>query len=204
MASVGKSVRAAIDEWQRGDNELAMLHACNAIDGTAGKALPGIGNNVRFTTLLRRGYPILGPVGLPGIDLEQTRWPVKVNRPKAEGGLPDIADVIYGIHRCAHGHGDELPDGFELWPDAAESKATTRIGVSSGKVQLSDRVIFGMLSIAVFSPVNLGQTVPDGYFLSFAGLNMPINQWWGREADFLLLAATQIMPSVILNLGDWQ
>lgn len=28
--------------------------------------------------------------------------------------LPDIADVLYHVHRCAHGHGDEVVDGFEL------------------------------------------------------------------------------------------
>lgn len=111
---VGNSVRKAIDDWSMGDLEPAMLHACNAIDGTAKKAYPNVGNNERFTRLLRDNYSILGPMGAPGIDLVEIRFPVTLKNPKAPGGKPDIADVIYGVHRCTHGHGDEIPDGFEL------------------------------------------------------------------------------------------
>jgi len=35
---VGASVRLAIVEWERAEVELAMLHARNAVDGTAGKS----------------------------------------------------------------------------------------------------------------------------------------------------------------------
>ncbi|POR72794.1 hypothetical protein [Pseudomonas syringae] len=205
MASVGKSVRAAIDEWERGEFEFAMLHACNAIDGTAAKVFPPkVGSNARFTGLLRQHYAVLGPMGLPGIDLMATRWPIKVDRPKATGGLPDIADVIYGVHRCTQGHGLELPDGFELFPDAAGPDRCTRFGVEKGKLQLSDRIIFGLLGVAVFSPVNIGQKVPDGYHLKFAGTVMFINDWWGRSADFLNLSASEPLPSVLLDFSSWQ
>ena len=37
--NVGNSVRKAIDDWELGELESAMLHACNAVDGTAKKAL---------------------------------------------------------------------------------------------------------------------------------------------------------------------
>ncbi|PBP44169.1 hypothetical protein [Pseudomonas syringae] len=204
MASVGNSVRAAIDEWERGEFEFAMLHACNAVDGTAAKVFPNEGSNARFTGLLREQYAIFGPMALPGIDLLATRWPVKVDRPKATGGLPDIADVIYGVHRCSHGHGRELPDGFELWPDAAGPDRHTRFSVEKGKLQLSDRVIFGLLGVAVFSPANIGQEVPEGYHLTFAGTIMLINDWWGRSADFLDLAASEPLPSVLLDFSNWQ
>jgi hypothetical protein len=54
---VGRSVTKAIDEFEAGDLESAMLHACNAVDGTAMKSLPSItGSNLRFTTLLRNNY----------------------------------------------------------------------------------------------------------------------------------------------------
>jgi hypothetical protein len=205
MASVGKSVKAAIDEWERGEFDLAMLHACNAVDGTAYKLYPPpVGSNARFTRLLRENYEILGPMGLPGINLADTRWPVKVERPKASGGLPDIADVIYGVHRCTHGHGGELPDGFSLWPDAAGPETLTRSSAERGKLRLSDRVIFGLLAVAVFSAANLGQIVPDGYHLTFAGTVLPINQWWGRAADFIELAASERLPSVVLDFSNWQ
>jgi hypothetical protein len=34
-------VRKTIDDWEAGETESAMLHACNAIDGTAAKVYPG-------------------------------------------------------------------------------------------------------------------------------------------------------------------
>jgi hypothetical protein len=203
VASVGNSVRKAIDDWTLGDVEFAMLHACNALDGTARKLHPKSGNNIRFCQTIRENYPIFGPMAAPGIDLVNTRWPVKVQRPTAAGGLADIADVIYGIHRCTHGHGDELPDGFELLRDASGPDRVTRMYVERGKVQLSDRAIFGLVAVAVLASVNVGQTVPDGYYLSFAGTKLPINEWWGRSSDFPAIAAADPMPSVLLNFSNW-
>lgn len=204
MASVGNSVRMAIKDWESGEMESAMLHACNAVDGTAKKTYPNLGSNARFTRLIRDNYGIFGPMGLPGVNVTETRWDVVVERPKASGGMPDIADVVYGVHRCSHGHGEELPDGFELIADAAGPNMLTHLHIERGKVRLSDRVIFALLAVAVFSKENLGQVVPDGYYLSYEGMIMPINEWWGRAEDFLAIAAAQNIPSVILNFKNWR
>jgi len=204
MASVGKSVRAAIDEWTRSDHDLAMLHACNAVDGTGKKCYPSIHKNKeRFVKTLRDNFSILGPLGIPGIDIVNTRWPVKIRRATAVGGQPDIADVIYSVHRCTQGHGDELPDGFELIPNAAGPARVTIIEVARGKVRLSDRIIFGLLGVAVFSAVNADQKVPDGYHLTFAEMVLPINEWWGRAVDFIELASKEPMPNVKMDFTDW-
>ncbi|QKW13032.1 hypothetical protein [Verrucosispora sp. NA02020] len=201
---VGNSIRIAINDWTVGEYEAAMLHACNAVDGTARKEYPNEGSNSRFTRLLRENYFIFGPMGVPGIDIEATRFPVRVPHPKAPGGQPDIADVIYGIHRCSHGHGDELPDGFSLLPDAAGSARITRMAIEEGKVRLSDRTIFGLLAVAALSPVNVGQSVPLGYFLSYEDRMFPINDWWGRRDDFRTLIAPEgSLPCVKMDFGDW-
>src|ERR1022692_3938964 len=108
---VGNSVRKAIEDWRDGELDAAMLHACMAIDGTAKKVYPSAtGSAARFTRLLRDNYvAILEPTAVPGVNLEETRFPVKVEKIRAPGGgLPDFADVIYGIHRCHHGHGQAL------------------------------------------------------------------------------------------------
>lgn len=202
--NVGDSVRKAIDDWEDGELESAMLHACNAVDGTARKLYPKLGSTERFTRFLRENYAILGPMGAPGINLLETRFPVTVPKPKAPGGKPDIADVIYGIHRCTHGHGDELPDGFALIPDAAGRKRHTRMEVAQGKVRFSDRIIFGLLAVAVLSPVNRDQSVPDGYHLTFGeSVKLLINEWWGRASEFPAIAAQDPAPQVKLDFGDW-
>jgi hypothetical protein len=76
--------------------------------------------------------------------------------------------------------------------------------IEKGKVHLSDRVIFGLLAVAVLSPANLGQRVPEGYFLSFGvTAELPINEWWGRAADFASIAAQESLPSVKMDFGEW-
>jgi hypothetical protein len=201
---IEKSVMKSIDEWQAHDFESSMLHACNAVDGTARKHFPGLCNKKRFTQFLRDNHSILGPMGAPGIDLAATRFPIRVDRPTASGGLPDLADVIYAIHRCTHAHGDELPDGFELIADAAGEPRVTRMEIEHGKLRLSDRIIFGLIATVVFSPINAQLTASPSYFLTFgAREKMVINDWWGRAADFAAVVSTDPMPQVKLDFGEW-
>jgi hypothetical protein len=202
--NVGDSVRLAILDWARGEPQAAMLHGCNAVDGTAKKAYPKEENNARFTRMLRENYGILGPMGLPGIDLQQTRFPVRVLRPNLPDVKPDIADVIYGVHRCCHAHGDELPDGFDLIPNVAGPDRFTECKVERGKVRLSDRILFALLAVAVLSPTNTDQRVPEGFHLTFADHILQINEWWGRASDFAVLVAMEpTIPNVKLDFGDW-
>lgn len=198
--NVGSSVRYSIEDWERQRLDAAMLHACNAVDGTARKLHPMLGNKARFTRCLRDNYAILGPMGAPGINIVDTRFPDTVKNPTAPGGEADLADVLYSVHRCTHGHGDELPAGFELIPNAAGPPGITDMFIERGKVRLSDRVIFGLLAVAVLSPVNVDQTAPDGYFLTFGSDRLVINEWWGRAADFAPLVATAQLPNVTLDL----
>lgn len=184
-----------------------MLHACIAVDGTARKTYPAMtANKARFTALLRDNYDVLGPMGAPGINLEESFFPIKMPNADRKSG-PDLAELIYGVHRCTHGHGDELPDGFELLPDAALGMRTTKLLFDKdGKARLSDRVIFGLLAVAVFAPVNADQRVPhDRYFFVFGKqrIRLGVNDWWGRRGDFAAVAATEPMPYVKLDFGDW-
>ena len=115
----------------------------------------------------------------------------------------DLAEVIYCFHRCVHGHGDELPEKFTLLEDAAGPALLTRMEIEKHYVRMSDRVIFGLLSVAVLSPQNTLQSVPDGYHLSFGTTKIIINDWWGRAIDFLKIVDEHPMPKVTLNFGDW-
>lgn len=203
--NVGNSVRKAIIDWETGENDAAMIHACNAIDGTAKKVYPKLGSRSRFTKFLRDNYSILGPMGCPGINLEETRFPVKVERPKATGGKPDLADIIYSIHRCSHGHGDELPSGFTLISNVRGPPGLTRIKIRRGEIQLSDRIIFGLLAVAVMCPANKDQKVPPSFYLTYGRTveKLFINEWWGRASDFPAVVAKDPTPSVTLDFKEW-
>jgi hypothetical protein len=197
-------------EW-----ESAMLHACNAVDGTARKRYPTEQNAARFKKTLRDSLDILRAFGLSGIDLENTRFPVLVEtRPR--GQRPDIADVVYGIHRCTHGHGDELPDGFELTPYEGPDGPTTWTlkETETGNpqhptaivVQLPTEIIFGLLAIAVFAPENKDQVVPnDGYYLVCLGQRFVINESWGSQDGLRASIADPLSrrPQLTMEFGDW-
>jgi len=179
-----------------------MLHACNAVDGTAKKLLPNMSNRARYTRLLRDNYAILGPMGAPGIDIEETRFPVAIiKKPTASCGAPDIADVIYTVHRCCHGHGDELPDGFSLLSDVNGPPRRTRLLVGrEGEVQLSDRIIFGLLAVAVLSPANKDQACHrlDPYYLTYGATEkLMINGWWGLADLFPAVVAKDPPPAKV-------
>jgi hypothetical protein len=200
--NVGDSVRLAIRDFEAGEPQASMMHACNAVDGTAAKLHKTLGPSARFKRALRDNYAILGPTGMSGINLEDSRFNVSVQRPSAKGGGVDVADVIWGVHRCSHGHGDALPDGFDLIADVKGPPCLTTFSAERGVLRLSDRMIFGLLAVAVLSPTNADQKAPDGYFLSYENQAMVINQWWGKGTEFLqVLASRPKLPSITMNLA---
>lgn len=76
--------------------------------------------------------------------------------------------------------------------------------VAKGKVRLSDRIIFGLIAVAVLSPVNDGQRIPNGYYLTYGTTDkLFINEWWGRASDFPSVVERDPVPPVKLDFGDW-
>jgi hypothetical protein len=201
MAGVAESVRKSLADYELGELDFAMMHACMAVDGTSKKLFPDMRKHShRFTRVLRENYDIIGPMGMPGINLETTRWPVIIGDNKE----PDVADLIYSIHRCSHGHGDDLPNGFELIREANNGTKRVTTLIEPGKVRLSDCMIFALLAIAVTSPVNEGLRAPESNFLSFNGAEFLINDLWGRRDYFVSAIQTLSMPSITLDLGRLQ
>jgi hypothetical protein len=180
---VGESVRFALDHWGRGEWDAAMLHACNVVDATGKKRYRKLGVAARFKRTVRDSLDIYGAMAMPTINLVKTRFPVSV-KSDMDDKRPDIADVIYGIHRCAHGHGDELPDGFELMP-YQEPVVITR--VAAGRIRMSAATVLGLLAVGVFAPENVGQAIPESYWLRWHAQKLPIFEWWGRQDDFRAL-----------------
>lgn len=165
-----------------------MLFACNAVDGTARVRASSDnyrGNAERFKAVIREEIDILEVVGLPGVDLRASRFPypavVSERRP-----LPDIADVLYHVHRCAHGHGHghghDVVAGFELQlSDLSTGNHTMHFG--SAAVQLPQSVILGLVAIAVLAPENESEQAWDAV-IPWLGGDLAANDWWARGEDF--------------------
>ena len=111
-------MKLALEEWgrhirddQQARLESATRHGCNAVDGTARQRV-GTEGSQRLEQILREGYDVLLPMS--GLDYG---WHTGVLPAGSGGGSGDLAEILYKNHRCAQGHGDELPDGFELMPN---------------------------------------------------------------------------------------
>lgn len=198
-------MRHALDNYGAREWDAAMMNACNAVDGTAKKRYPKLGTAARFKQLLREEIDTLGAMGMPGLNLRETRWPVRVVS-RLPDRRPDIADVIYGVHRCAHGHGDELRSGFELTePDeTSDGLPVSRIEVEQGKVRLPASTIIGLVAVAVFAPENKGQPISADHWMSWRGNEFLVRDWWGRAADFVEIIEGAELQQVTMNdWGEW-
>jgi hypothetical protein len=179
-----------------------MLHACMAVDATGKKRYPKLGVGARFKRTVRDSLDIFGAM-MPGMNLGDTRFPLSV-KSELPDKRPDIADILYGIHRCAHGHGDDIPNGYELMPPVGPAASLIRMhrGMS---IQLPTLAVVGLLALAVFAPENAGQTIPDGYRLTLRQHTFFIADWWGRQDDFREIIGPILSqtPSVTINFDHW-
>jgi hypothetical protein len=181
-----------------------MVHACNAVDGTAKKRYPQLGVASRFKRTIRDSLDIFRVMTAPAIDFDQARFPIAVKSDLPDS-RPDIADVLYGIHRWGHGHDDELPQGFDLTPPGPRVPGMHIW--RDGKIQLPASAVIGLLAIAVFAPENKGEVIPDGYQLSWGEHNFHIGIWWGWQDHFREIISGFRFPPVALDFGkswdDW-
>jgi hypothetical protein len=176
-----------------------MLHACNAVDATAKKRYPQPGVATRFKSIIRESLDIFGLMAAPTIDFEHSRFPVAVKSDLPDG-RPDIADVLYGVHRSSHGHAEDLPDGFELTPYGPHP-AEVHIW-RNGRIQLPGAAVIGLLAIAVFAPENKDEKIPDGYQLSWFQYEFLICLWWGWQDHFREIISTADIPQQTLDFFD--
>ncbi|BAV42738.1 hypothetical protein SHTP_3759 [Mycobacterium ulcerans subsp. shinshuense] len=185
--------------------DVAMLHACNAVDDTSRKRYPSLGAGTRFRRVIRDAVDIYGVMATPGVDLENTRFPVAVRSDLTPEMRPDIADVLYGIHRWLHGHDEESATGFEVSP-YVNGSAALRVA-SDGKIQLPKTAILGLLAIAVFAPENKGEVIPPDYQLSWFDHVFFVSAWWGWQDHFREIVNVDRSSLVALDFGnswsDW-
>lgn len=197
---VGDSVRRSLDHWERREWDTAMVHACNAVDATANKRYAQIGIATRFKRTIRDSIDIFGVMAAPAIDFERSRFPIAVKSDLPDG-RPDIADVLYGVHRWNHGHRDELPEGFELTPYGPRP-AAVQIW-RTGKIQLPASAAIGLLAVAVFAPENKGEAIPDGYQLSWYQYVFIVCLWWGWQDHFREIIRTAPIPKTTLAFSEF-
>ncbi|MCV6972993.1 hypothetical protein [Mycobacterium bourgelatii] len=197
--NVGDSVRQSLDHWARQDWDTAMYHACDAIKGTGKKRYPQQGVATAFRRTIRDGLDIFHAMAAPAVDFEKSRFPIQVKTDLPDG-RPDIADVLYGIHRYGHGHTDDLPKGFEI---TRHGSRDTNISIwREGKIQLPAATVLGLLAVAVFAPENKGEHAPINYKLSWYQHEFQISGWWGWQDHFREIIGSAQFSRKVLDFDN--
>jgi hypothetical protein len=200
--TVSDSVRQALHHWDRKEWDMAVFHASNAVDGTAKKRYPQLGISTRYRNTIRDALDIFCVMTSPGIDFGQTRFPIAAKSDLPDQ-RPDIADVLWGVHRHGHGHPDDLPQGFDLTPHGPRSS-----GVhiwQGGKIQLPAATALGLTAIAVFAPENKGESIPVSYQLGWFEHVFRISAWWGWQDHFREIISSAPVEQVTLDFGGmWE
>lgn len=181
---LSKHVTGAIDDGGQGKFDSALLHACIAIDATSKRLAPQEKRvGVRYVDCLRRYYWLLEPMIGAGLNLAETKFS---NIQLKNTPTPDLAEIIYEIFRCSHAHGDEVPSEFSVLPSHGNFYSEWEF--ANGELHMPDRVVWALLSVAVFSKVNAHEKSEGSYYLSLGNEQFPIADWWGREEDFRPIA----------------
>jgi len=180
---IADHILSAIDAACINKYNIALLHACIAVDATAKRLFPKEKVRNRFVGCLRQYYWLIEPMLGGGIDLEGTKFSnINLKSTKA----PDISEIIYEIFRCNLAHGEKIPMEFNLIVASAEEKS--KIFMGNGVLHLPSSMLWALLSVSVFSRVNSNENRTSDYFLSLNGESFQISEWWGREDDFRSIA----------------
>ena len=200
FVTVGEQVKASLDHWSVGDWPAALWHATAALDETAQKRYPLLGPVPRFKRALRDDVDIFAAMAAPDIDLDQSRFPIPVTSDLPDR-RPDIADVLYGVHRYLHGDEDALPAGCEIAPHA---EGVPMFGIDGGRLWLRGSATLGLLGVAVFATENRGELIPDGYTLGWRQHVFHICGWWGWHDHFRDIVSRVPLPRYTLDFaGEW-
>lgn len=182
----------AIDDFDQGKKDSALMHACFAIDGTARKIFPknGVGRQ-GYKNCIRKYWWLVEPFIGSGLNLEETKW-THITLDDGHGKKiidPDLADIIYHVFRCSHAHAEEVPLRYELLP-VSDGYSTWAVGIDDGSLQMPERIIWALLAISVFSGVNSDIKTDGDYYLTWGSESLGIGihrfvikEWWGREDD---------------------
>jgi hypothetical protein len=200
IVTVGEQVQSSLDHFSAGEGRSAMWHATAALDETASKRYPSLEPALRFKRTVRDDLDIFAAMTAPDIDFVNSRFPVPVPSDGADQ-RPDIADVLYAVHRYLHEDENALAAGCEI---TAHAEGVPMFEIARGRLWLRASAVLGLLGIAVFSAENTGEQIPDPYQLGWRQHVFHVCGWWGWQNHFReIVSLTEIPQSTLDFAEEW-
>jgi len=171
--TVGQNIQTAIESMEQGLTEAAFAATCAAVEETLKKSLEQdalCGGD--YQKFIKQNWQLLAFMALPR-------------------ALPMPLDVDFGLKKIVHGfniNGAEelifhivrqtaaagrLPAHFKFHSGAAFEIRNNQIFVPS-------TLIGGLVGVVIFQPANIGESVPEKYWINVSDFKMFISEFWGR------------------------
>ncbi|HEX5001768.1 MAG TPA: hypothetical protein VFW78_04675 [Bacteroidia bacterium] len=195
--TIADQIRCSIDDFEdKSKFESALTHALTAVDGTASKLYPNMGNRKRYIRTLRDYYWIIEPA-IGSINLKDTKFPIELkNQSKT-----DLAEIIYEIFRCNHAHGSPHPNNFTFGIGIGHPFTMFTLDLENKRFTFPDRILPALWFVSVLSKVNKDQATNElqDYYLTLNDEKYYINELWGIDESFKSTAGKYNETRVILN-----
>ena len=174
-------VKEAVDKMNLGEPVNALIQVCIAVDATAGKEYPKTKVGERNKKFLRNNQAFLTRVAFGKLEVGGDIL-LQFEDENGKRETKKLEEVLYDLVRCVLLHEGELSERVMITPKLEFGFSKDR------KFLLSAGLIWGMLLAVIGSPVNSIERVPNHYWISVGGQQLPLNELWGKREEILLLA----------------
>ena len=184
--SIGKRVAEAVDKMAQNDAEGALLPISSAVDATATKHFNCRGRKSYKDFI----YENLGLITKVGLGSSIMNINLKYDHPNLKtgpNGLSTIQDILYHVVRCGLDHSAELPSTLKFVDE-------NKLQVENDLLVLPASLIYGLIVAVVVCPENTDQTIPDNYRLNLRGVQIKLNDLWGKKTKLENLFAGGLPP----------
>lgn len=146
-----RSFDAASNE--RFSEALALI--CPAIEESARK-LFGVKSAKRsdYKNFIRSYIWFIERFSHAGINLEETKFPGKIETDRAPIEQPDFADIIYHAFRCSLAHGENINEKFQLIDPNTEEGSHWKIDIRSGSVRMPHHIVWALIATVAICVIN--------------------------------------------------
>ncbi|MBA3909716.1 MAG: hypothetical protein C0524_07470 [Rhodobacter sp.] len=166
---------------------LPMLSfALPAIEASAKKKY-GRGGRASFIKLIRENYEVFHWFSGSFLDFVELRFPT-LDPSLTDGQTvdrPDLAQVLYYLHRCSLAHGQELGESCSILPRKPDGSFDYHIDKVGKGIRLPEPIAWGVLATVVLEPINTNLESRSGNYFT---LSLPpityflnVDLFWGAK-----------------------
>jgi hypothetical protein len=179
-------VRLAFDLGLNKEFLPMLSFALPAVEASAKKKF-GAGGRTSFLRLIRENYDVFHWFSGSFLDFGLLRFPTL--DPKLTDGRvvdrPDLAQVLYYLHRCSLAHGQELGENCSILPRKPDGSFDFQIDKVGNGVRLPEPIAWGLLASVVLEPINADPESRSGNFFTL-GLApntyfLNVDLFWGAK-----------------------